>query len=372
MTTYFCKPDEIEKNALEQLRLFEDKGIDGISVFPDIHYCAEKNLPVGISFIMKDKFFPLITGKDLGCGVMYLKIKKEDYIKNFDKKVHYRAFDKFSYSMTDDGLGGGNHFLSLEEGDDDCMYIICHTGSRNLGIALYHKFAKMIDDFNHKESIDDSFLPVDILTEELVKYYYSVLDFATNRRKDFVMNTMMFLQQNGYVKSDTKNIKLVRTNFKDWDTVGMLNGTQYAIQDSIHNHLRFGEAVVHRKGSTELVRGKEVVIPLSMTRGSLIVKPGYDTESLNTSNWSCSHGAGRALSRTDAMKHWRSGMKESERKVYKNNFFELLDRSNEFPKGYVQEFDFAYKPSEDILRNQPYLIKVASTRPIMTVKFTEI
>lgn len=372
MTNYFCDINEIEVNAKEQLSLFESKGIDAISVFPDIHYCSEKNLPVGVAFATADKFYPLVTGKDLGCGVMYLKFKKEDYIKSFDKSKHYRAFDSFSYQMTDDGLGGGNHFLSLEEGDDDYMYIICHTGSRNLGIALYQRFVKMIDDFNYEEGVNDTFLPKEKLTEELSNYYQLVLDFATTRRKEFVLNTLYFLQHNGYVKTNQKNTKLNKTNFKNWDNTGQLNGVNYIIQDSIHNHLRFGETIVHRKGSTELIKGHEVVIPLSMTRGSLIVKPGYDTMSLEMANYSCSHGAGRQLSRTDALKHWNSGMKESERKIYKQNFFELLDKSGNFPKGYIQEFDFAYKPSDDILKSQPYLIKVATTKPIATVKFTEI
>lgn len=372
MTNYFCNINEIEKNAKEQLQLFEKNGLDNIAVFPDIHYCSEKNLPVGVSFVTQDKFYPLVTGKDLGCGVMYLKFKKEDYIKPFDKTKHYRALDGFSYIMTNDGLGGGNHFLSLEEGDDGYMYIICHTGSRNLGIALYQKFLKMIEDFNYDEGINDSFLPKEKLTEELVGYYNSVLDFATIRRKEFVLNTFYFLQHNGYVKTNHKNQKLGQINFKSWDNIGELNGTHYTIQDSIHNHLRFGDSIIHRKGSTELIPGQEVIIPLSMTRGSLIVKPGYDTQNLELSNYSCSHGAGRQLSRIDALKHWNSGMKESERKVYKNNFSELLDKSGNFPKGYIQEFDFAYKNSDAIISSQPYLIKVATTKPITTVKFTEI
>jgi RNA-splicing ligase RtcB len=373
MTNYFCNTDEIEFNALEQLKLFEKKGIASIAVFPDIHYCSEKNLPVGVAFSTSDKFYPLVTGKDLGCGVMYLRFKKENYIKAFDKDKHYKAFDKFSYQMTDDGLGGGNHFLSLEEGDDGYIYIICHTGSRNLGIALYQRFVKMIDDFNYEEGLTDSFLPKEKLTEELANYYQSVLDFASTRRKEFVLNTMYFLQHNGYVKSTHKNTKLSKVNFKNWDDEGELNGTQYEIQDSIHNHLRFeSDEIIHRKGSTELLAGREAVIPLSMTRGSLIVKPGYNFNLLESAIYSCSHGAGRKLSRTDSLKHWNSGMKESERKIYRQIFSELLDKSGNFPKGYIQEFDFAYKSSEDILKSQPYLIKVAATKPIATVKFTEI
>jgi len=65
-------------------------------------------------------------------------------------------------------------------------------------------------------------------------------------------------------------------------------------------------------------------------------------------------------------------MKESERKLYRQNFSELLDKNGDFPKGYIQEFDFAYKESEDIFKYQPHLIKVDVTKPIVTVKFTEI
>ncbi|HWY35834.1 MAG TPA: hypothetical protein VNX68_14420, partial [Nitrosopumilaceae archaeon] len=69
MINYFCDIKEIESNAVEQLKMFETMGLENISVFPDIHYCSEKNLPVGVAFSTSDKFYPLITGKDLGCGV---------------------------------------------------------------------------------------------------------------------------------------------------------------------------------------------------------------------------------------------------------------------------------------------------------------
>jgi tRNA-splicing ligase RtcB/release factor H-coupled RctB family protein len=272
--------------------------------------------------------------------------------------------------MTDDGLGGGNHFLSLEEGDDDNMYIICHTGSRNLGIALYQTFLKMIDDFNYDEGLNDSFLPKEKLTPQLIERYNSVLSFASLRRKDFAIQTLLFLQRNGYVKSDNSFDINNATKGLFYDE-GKLNGVQYKMQDSIHNHIRFDKDIVHRKGSTELIKGEEVTIPLSMTRGSLIVRPGFDDYTLKLANYSCSHGAGRQLSRSDTLKRWYN-LKESEKNEYRKNFSELLDRSGDFPRGYIQEFDFAYKPSEDILKNQPYLIKVATTTPVATVKFTEI
>ena len=374
MITYFCDKDEIETNAQEQINSF---GInDNIAVFPDVHYCSEKNLPIGIAFT-SDLIYPLITGKDIGCGVMYLKFKKSNLIKPFDKNVHYNTFDKQSYKMTDDGLGGGNHFLSIEEGDDDFIYIICHTGSRNLGIALYQRFLKLIDEFNYSQGLPSTskYLDKSIINEDLVRYYNQVLDFATNRRKDFVLKTLMMLQTNGYVDCNKASIdkSYITKSFKEIDNEGQLNETYYKIQDSIHNHIRFtNENIVHRKGATELIIGSEVVIPLSMTRGSLIVKPNYDVYNLELANMSCSHGAGRALSRTDTLKHWNSGMKESERKMYRKNFSELLDRSGDFPRGYIHEFDFAYKSSQGILKMQPHITKVTQTTPIATVKFTEI
>ena len=345
---YFANIYNIEENALAALDIFSnDDSITDISVFPDIHYCSDKNLPVGVAFKTSDRVYPLITGKDMGCGVMYLKIDKKDYIKPFDKSKHYNAFDKESYTMTDEGLGGGNHFLSLEE-DDKHLYIICHTGSRNLGIYFYQRMLKMIQD---KMNSEVNYLLMDDLDESFINDYNNILTYSTSRRKEFVTKTLEFLIRNKYVNANA----------------------EYDIKDSMHNHIVFNDKnIIHRKGSTELVDDNEVVIPLSMTRGSLIVKANKWDSRLDMALKSCSHGAGRKLSRTDAMRHWNSGLKESERKKYKTNFPELLDKSGKFSNGYIQEFDYAYKNSDNILELQPYLIRVAETKPIATVKFTEI
>ncbi|MBL7757389.1 MAG: RtcB family protein, partial [Chitinophagaceae bacterium] len=160
--------------------------------------------------------------------------------------------------------------------------------------------------------------------------------------------------------------------FRYLDEEGVLHGTPYVLEDSIHNHIRLHERyVTHRKGSTELKVGKTVVIPLSMSRGSLLVTTRSASQAVAALN-SCAHGAGRRLSRFDAMKYWNTVLKEKERKAYKKQFSELLDRSGNFPSGYIQEFDFAYKDASDIIRFQPYLKMVAKTMPIVTVKYSEI
>jgi tRNA-splicing ligase RtcB/release factor H-coupled RctB family protein len=105
-----------------------------------------------------------------------------------------------------------------------------------------------------------------------------------------------------------------------------------------------------------------------MSRGSLLVQPNNASDALS----SCAHGAGRKLSRFDAMKYWKTVLKEKQRKAYKEQFAELLNRSGNFPQGYIQEFDFAYKDSIDIFKYQPYLKMVTQTCPVVTIKYSEI
>jgi tRNA-splicing ligase RtcB/release factor H-coupled RctB family protein len=346
MINYYCNKYEIEKNAMDCVLDIEND-MDEICVFSDIHYCSENSIPVGVAFSSVNKFFPLVTGKDVGCGVMFLRFSSNAWKKEFDKTLHYNALNKSSQDFTDDGLGGGNHFLSIEKGDDNYTYIICHTGTRNLGIYMYQHFLSLINNYNFKENMTGDSLPLEYWTDELQDKYSKIIDFGINRRKQFVTKTYDFLIQNNYI-----------------------NKTDYETIDSIHNIFTVdNNYAIHRKGATVLNRNTQIAIPLSMTRGTLIVQPkGYD---LSGNLWSCSHGAGRKLSRTDSLKFWHS-MKNKDKKLYKEKFSEMLDRNGNFLNGYLQEFDFAYKNSDNILEEQPFLKKISQTTPIVTIKYTEI
>lgn len=371
---FYCDPDSIEQNAMDQLQQYAKREhITEIRAFTDIHYCAEKALPVGVAFKTNDYVYPLITGKDIGCGVMYLWIGKEYWTKPFDKKSHFKAFDFAHQKMTDDGLGGGNHFLSIEE-DDEAVYIICHTGTRDRGIALYQQCLQLTRDFSLEYGQQVEFIHKDFLDDEFVRYYNATLQFGYERRKDFCIKTMIFLQNANYIVAEKAQIRkdYLNLRYNQLGETGTLHGTPYQLEDSVHNHIRFSDnGIMHRKGSTELRATGTVVIPLSMSRGSLLVQPVSGNAAAMALN-SCAHGAGRRLSRFDAMKFWKTVLKEKQRKQYKEQFSELLNRSGEFPNGYIQEFDFAYKDAGDILKYQSYLKKVTQTKPVVTIKFTEI
>lgn len=341
---YFVTSD-IEDNAMSCLKLLEeDKQVEKVAVFSDIHYCSEKAVPVGVAFKTSNVFYPLITGKDMGCGVAYLRFPKSKLLKPFDKAKHYKAFEREVHSATDEGLGGGNHFLSLEE-SNEYFYIIIHTGSRNLGIQMYQENYALIQDNNPGHN----WLPIEFATKEYRDKYQFILDYAEQRRNQFLQKIYLFLLKNKYLK--------------DYLT--------YEEGDSCHNLLEFKmNEVIHRKGSTELVYNP-VVIPLSMSRGSLIVKPNIYHPSLEDSLFSSSHGAGRKLSRTDTLIHWYQ-FKKAKKEEYKKQFPEFVDQWGNIDSSVLQEFDFAYKDSDSILSDQPHLIKVDETKPIATVKFTGV
>ena len=78
--------------SLQSLLAFEQNpAIGRLAAFPDIHFCSERSIPVGVAFQTTDVFYPLVTGKDMGCGVAYLRLPRTDVLQPFDKARHYRA-----------------------------------------------------------------------------------------------------------------------------------------------------------------------------------------------------------------------------------------------------------------------------------------
>ena len=344
-TVYFTDSGAVEQHALQSLLTFEEKeNIGRIAVFPDIHYCSERSIPVGVAFQTTAVFYPLVTGKDMGCGVAYLRISRSEVLRSFDKARHFRALEREVHGMTDEGLGGGNHFLSLEL-SDQYLYIIVHTGSRNLGVYMYQENCRLLQQHNPSQE----WLPVELASPAYRQEYARVLAYAASRRQEFVNKTYDFLLRNHYVTAGTPTFA-----------------------DSCHNLLEFTEAgIIHRKGSTQLLADNEVVIPLSMSRGSLIVKPNRWHTSLEQALWSCAHGAGRQHSRTDTLKFWHS-LKKADKDAYRQRFAEMLNRQGDFDSSILQEFDFAYKDSAALLATQPHLVRCDETQPIVTVKFTGV
>ena len=154
--------DDVEDYAQALVKMICDNEIvDGstICMMPDIH--PGKIAPIGLSMTVTDKVIPQLLGVDIGCGMTCVKLNKnyaefqkldrvirENVPSGFTirKEPHHMA-EEFSYGgihcirhinrikadRSLGTLGGGNHFIELDQGGDGSLYLVVHTGSRHLG-----------------------------------------------------------------------------------------------------------------------------------------------------------------------------------------------------------------------------------------------
>jgi len=187
-------------------------------------------------------------------------------------------------------LGSGNHFLEIQKGDDGHIWIMVHSGSRNLGFKVAKFYNELAYDLNIKwhsrtflpTNKQDSlaFLPTD--SEEGQAYLKEMqycVEFAFANRK-WMMAEMQLIF---------------------WDILGIDSVYFDPMINIAHNYARmenhFGENVmIHRKGATSARDGEIGLIPGSQGTSSYVVRGKGNPESF----MSCSHGAGRAMGRKEA------------------------------------------------------------------------
>ncbi len=314
-----------------------------VVLLPDTH--SGYGMPIGGVFAAKDVIVPNAVGVDVGCGMCAVKtpwttdqIDKEALKKIFGGSAEYHGgirsvvpvgFNKHSkkqdsclmpkiigangneYPFSPDlliltdypivrkeyqkalyslgTLGGGNHFLEIQYDSDKLVWIMLHSGSRNLGKQVADRYNEIAIRLNKKwhsgvpVNWQLAFLPID--SDEGQSYLREMnfcVEFALANRK--LMMTRVAEIFNDIMK------------WKKIDMEGMINiAHNYA---RIENHFGFN-VWVHRKGATSARAGEIGIIPGSQGTASYIVKGKGNPESF----MSCSHGAGRKMSRTAAIKN---------------------------------------------------------------------
>jgi len=184
-------------------------------------------------------------------------------------------------------LGGGNHFIELQRDADGCFYVMIHSGSRNLGkrvCDLYNAAAKDLNAKWHSSvpaAWDLAFLPVD---SDPGRDYLQMMDYCCRYAE---LNRKLMLNQ--VVASVKEVLDVQETDLCEWDVAH-----NYVAQEH-----HFGENVfVHRKGAVRAREGEVVIIPGSQGSKSYIARGLGNPDSF----MSCSHGAGRKMSRSAAKK----------------------------------------------------------------------
>lgn len=333
------------------------------ALMPDAH--LGYSVPIGSVIATKDVIVPAWVGYDIGCGMCAIKTTfiKEDIIKHRDyifNKIYKAIPTGFQHNtspttwewqqyiprtevvdtiLQDNGynqlgsLGSGNHFIEIGYGGDDAIWIIIHSGSRNLGHKVATHYMKLASNSNKAK---EGHYPLYKDTSDF-QHYLTDLNFC-----------LEFALQNRYVML-RRVIDVITTKCKgDIIFPTLINRN--------HNHAHNRDDLwIHRKGATHAEEGMMGVIPGNMRDGSFIVEGKGNPDAL----WSSSHGAGRVLSRSQA---------KNELSVHAFKY-QMKDITAKVDNSTLDESPFAYKDIFEVMESQKDLVKVIDLiKPLINIK----
>ena len=267
-------------------------------------------------------------------------------------------------------LGSGNHFIEIQKGSDGHIWIMIHSGSRNLGKQVCDHYKKLAYDLNHKwhskipeDNLNDylGFLPVN--SEEgqaYIKEMKYCVDFALANRKLMMDRIIEIFSKHTKVKykehwMGEEGIMNVQYAYKEVKFDPIINiAHNYASQE---NH--FGKNVwIHRKGATQAKLGQIGIIPGSQGSTSYIVEGLGNPESFE----SCSHGAGRKLGRGQARRELN--LEEEIKKLDDQNIIHGIRHQQD-----LDEAASCYKDIDNVILQQVDLIKpIVKLTPLGVIK----
>ena len=305
-----------------------------IRIMPDVH--AGKGCTIGFTADLGDMVIPNIVGVDIGCGMLCIKLGKcEIDFEAFDEAVRknvpsghavhegriarfpalqemkcYRSLkDTKRIERSLGTLGGGNHFIELDKDDEGNIYLVIHTGSRNLGKQVAEHYQKLAYDI--LRGADELFEAQNKLIEEykaqgrrkeiqaaIVQLKKEFKHKETNIPRDLCYLTgeyrQMYLDDMAVCQNfATLNRRYIAEQIlKGYFGKGL---NEFESFETIHNYIDLEKNIV-RKGAVSAQKGEILLIPINMRDGSLICI-GKGNEDWN---FSAPHGAGRLLSRGDA------------------------------------------------------------------------
>jgi tRNA-splicing ligase RtcB len=372
--------EDIEQGAMNQARNMANLpfAFKHIAIMPDSH--EGYGMPIGGVLATRDVVVPNAVGVDIGCGMCALRTnlntlsadtlkkilhgirqvvplgfghheKKQDIalMPSTENMIAYGIVDReFENARKQIGtLGGGNHFIEIQKGSDNHIWIMVHSGSRNIGLKVaehYNNIAKNLNEKWHAEverSKDLAFLPVE--TPEAKDYFTEMqycIDFAYANRK-LLMDTIVFVI-NDCIGTACGEIQFVNIahNYARWE-----------------NHYN-SNVIVHRKGATSAREGETGIIPGSQGTKSYIVRGKGNPESFT----SCSHGAGRVMGRRQAQRSL--DLKKEIEKLNKTGIIHSVRNQKD-----LDEAPGAYKNIDEVMENQSDLVEIlVELTPLVVIK----
>lgn len=321
-----------------------------IRMMPDMH--AAEGCTVGTSMTVGGSVNPSYIGSDIGCGMQVYRFKGCDLdLARFDKTVRElipsgasvfekantrlgkipldSLFSRGSIDVSGVGrslgtLGGGNHFIEIDESSDGSYFLVIHSGSRLLGkqVAAYHQSVAFFtshgitpeeaakrrlrpSDINGETQVDECFLS-GVYMERYLNDMDIAVGFADQNRKDI-----------GETLIERMGLDVI----EEFST--------------IHNYIDTKVRVL-RKGAVSAAFGEKLLIPINMRDGSLVCL-GKGNEDWN---YTAPHGAGRLMKRSEAK---RTISLEEYREAMKGIYTTSVDEST------LDESPMAYRSIDDIV-----------------------
>ena len=372
--------DEIEDGALRQAKNLANLPFifKHLAIMPDAH--EGYGMPIGGVLATNNVVIPNAVGVDIGCGMCAVKTS----LTNIDKlqlqsiveliKQRIPVGFKHQEKRQDDNLmpkgyliddmqvikkeynsalkqigtlGGGNHFIEIQKGDDGFIWIMIHSGSRNLGKKVadyYNKIAVKLNEmwFSQVEKAKElAFFPIQ--TKEAKEYFDEMsycVEFALSNRRLMMENAKGCFQDSLNLSIEFAPIINIAHNYARWE-----------------NHFNT-DVIVHRKGATSAKVGEIGIIPGSQGTKSYIVEGIGNADSF----MSCSHGAGRKM-----------GRKQAQRELNLENEIQAMEKQgiihNIKSVSDLDEASGAYKDIDIVMENQKDLVRIlVGLKPLAVVK----
>ena len=326
-----CYAKVVEDEAIEQIKRmcnYELTRDSNIRIMPDVH--AGAGCTIGTTMTITDKVCPNVVGVDIGCGMFVVKIEEKNLdFEKIDEAIHkvpsgmnvhsqpIFPFDLTQLKCSDKlknldwlkcslgTLGGGNHFIEINQSSNGDYYFVVHSGSRNLGkqvAEIYQQIAieshkdkegylkkrqEIVDTYKAEGRQSEISGALKVLTERYKERGSDIPDdicwLSGQALKDY-FHDIEICQQ--FAVENRESIAEVL------ETIGLHTGERF---HTIHNYIDTREMIL-RKGAIAAHKGEKVIIPINMRDGSVIAIGKGNPEW----NFSAPHGAGRIMSRKKA------------------------------------------------------------------------
>ena len=405
--------DNIEQEAIDQINtLLEQPAFTDckVRIMPDVH--AGAGCVIGFTADLGDKVIPNIVGVDIGCGMFTVELgridtgindKTDSSIVNYVTDIDYEKLDNVIRTCIPSGrnvheeinyifpelknlrcynklknidwlersmgtLGGGNHFIEIDEGFEGRKYSVIHTGSRNLGkqVADYYqnlavelmigrdKLAyerdRLIAEYKEQgrsSEIQDAIKELRNTWRNKNNDIPKELCYLTGKYRDDYIYDMKICQR--FAKQNRLMIALKIMLRMGWCAIDLF--------ETVHNYIDDSNMI--RKGAISAKNGEKVLIPINM-RDGCIIGVGKGNEDWN---YSAPHGAGRIMSRSKARESISmESFRESMEGIYTTSVCEST----------IDESPMVYKPMDDIIENIKDTVDISEIiKPVYNFKASE-